>query len=208
LKQSELPLESQSASYHLLVIASLRGTVLSSTLNSVVLDVAGVGYLVQVTPGLAMGVTKGQELNLLTAFIVREDAFTIFGFESSEELATFDLLRSVTGVGPKLALSIIHQLGVDALSNAVANEDDAAFKSVSGIGPKTAKLLVVTLAGKLVGGSHQKGSTTDVDIVAALVGLGYQSRVAEDAVKASRNNNSTASNDVILRSALQSLARK
>lgn len=190
------------------MIASLRGTVLSSTLNSVVLDVAGVGYLVQTTPSLALSVSKGQELSVVTAFVVREDAFTIFGFETSEELSTFDLLRSVTGVGPKLALSIIHQLGVEALSNAVANEDDSAFKSVSGIGPKTAKLLVVTLAGKLSGGSSQKTSNTDSDIVAALVGLGYQSKVAEDAVKSARASNPGASNDVILRSALQGLARK
>lgn len=190
------------------MIASLRGTVQNSTLNAVVLDVAGVGYLVQVTPGLALNVTIGQQLSLFTAFIVREDAFTIFGFETSEELVTFDLLRSVTGVGPKLALSIIHQLGVDALSNAVANEDDVAFKSVSGIGPKTAKLLVLTLAGKLSGGNAQKKTTSDADIIAALVGLGYQSKVAEDAVKVSRANNPIAANDIILRAALQGLARK
>lgn len=190
------------------MIASLRGTVLSSTLNSVVLDVSGVGYLVQVTPALAMSLSQGQELQLVTAFIVREDAFTIFGFESALELSTFDLLRSVTGVGPKLALSIIHQLGVEALQDAVASEDDAAFKSVSGIGPKTAKLLVVTLAGKLGGGSSSKSSSGDPDIVAALIGLGYQSKVAEEAVKSVRVSNPTGANDSILRAALQSLARK
>jgi len=189
------------------VIASLRGTVLSSTLNSVVLDVAGVGYLVQVTPSLALSVSPEQKLNLVTAFIVREDAFTIFGFESQDELTTFDLLRSVTGVGPKLALSIIHQLGVDALRDAVAGEDDSAFKSVSGIGPKTAKLLVVSLAGKLSGGNPNKSISSDSEIVSALVGLGYQSKVAEAAVKAVREENPTGSNDIILRAALQSLAR-
>lgn len=189
------------------MIASLRGTVLSSTLNSVVLDVAGVGYLVQVTPALALSISPGQELHLLTAFIVREDAFTIFGFESQDELSTFDLLRSVTGVGPKLALSIIHQLGVDALRDAVAGEDDSAFKSVSGIGPKTAKLLVVSLAGKLGGGTGNKSNNSDSDIVSALVGLGYQSKVAEEAVKAVRAANPTAASDNILRAALQSLAR-
>lgn len=189
------------------MIASLRGTVLSSTLNSVVLDVAGVGYLVQVTPALALSISAGQELHLLTAFIVREDAFTIFGFESQDELSTFDLLRSVTGVGPKLALSIIHQLGVDALRAAVAGEDDSAFKSVSGIGPKTAKLLVVSLAGKLGGGTANKSNNSDSDIVSALVGLGYQSKIAEEAVKAVRAANPTAASDNILRAALQSLAR-
>jgi Holliday junction DNA helicase RuvA len=189
------------------VIASLRGNVFSATLNSVVLDVSGVGYLVQVTPALALSVTKGQSLELVTAFIVREDAFTIFGFETAEELSTFDLLRSVTGVGPKLALSIIHQLGVGPLRDAVASEDDSAFKSVSGIGPKTAKLLVVTLAGKLEGGSVGKSANADVDIIAALVGLGYQSRVAEEAVKVARKANPTAPNDAVLRAALQGLAR-
>ncbi len=189
------------------MIASLRGNVLSATLNSVVLDVSGVGYLVQVTPALALSVAKGQSLELLTAFIVREDAFTIFGFETAEELSTFDLLRSVTGVGPKLALSIIHQLGVEPLRDAVASEDDSAFKSVSGIGPKTAKLLVVTLAGKLAGGNTGKTANADVDIIAALVGLGYQSKVAEEAVKVARKANPTAPNEAVLRAALQGLAR-
>lgn len=200
-------LESPRASYHLLVIASLRGTVLSSNLNSVVLDVSGVGYLVQVTPALALSVVKDQKLELVTTFIVREDAFTIFGFTSQEELSAFDLLRSVSGVGPKLALSIIHQLGVESLQNAVASDDDAAFKSVSGIGPKTAKLLVVSLAGKLGGTVSGKAPNTDVDIVSALVGLGYQTKVAEEAVKAVRSANPAATNEFVLRTALQSLAR-
>lgn len=154
-----------------------------------------------------MSVSAGQELSLFTAFIVREDAFTIFGFRTEDELQTFDLLRSVTGVGPKSALSIIHQLGVDALSDAVANENDAAFKSVSGIGPKTAKLLVVTLAGKLVGSGKYKPTTDDSDIVSALVGLGYQTKIAQDAVSNARKSDFTAANDQILRTALQNLAR-
>lgn len=189
------------------MIASLRGTVLSSTLNSVVLDVSGVGYLVQVTPQLALKVASGQELSLFTAFIVRDDAFTIYGFSTQEELSTFDLLRSVTGVGPKSALSIIHQLGVEALSDAVSTENDAAFKSVSGIGPKTAKLLIVTLAGKLVGSGKSVGNTDDSDIISALVGLGYQAKVAEEAVRSVRKLDASASNEQVLRSALQNLAR-
>lgn len=189
------------------MIASLRGTVLSSTLNSVVLDVAGVGYLVQITPQVAMTLSSGQELSLLTAFVVREDAFTIYGFSSQEELATFDLLRSVTGVGPKSALSIIHQLGVEALRDAVSSENDAAFKSVSGIGPKTAKLLIVTLTGKLIGSGKTFSTSGDSDIVSALVGLGYQSKVAEEAVRSARKVDASASNEQILRSALQNLVR-
>ena len=189
------------------MIASLRGKVLSSTLNSVVLDVSGVGYLVQITPQLAMSLASGQELSLFTAFIVREDAFTIYGFTEREELTTFDLLRSVTGVGPKSALSIIHQLGVEALKDAVSSENDDAFKSVSGIGPKTAKLLIVTLAGKLVGSGKPAAAAGDADIVSALVGLGYQSKIAEVAVQTARKADPLASNEQVLRLALQNLVR-
>ena len=190
------------------MIASLRGTVQRATLSSVVLDVAGVGYLVQITPGLALSLSDGQQLSLFTAFIVREDAFTIFGFQTLEELETFDLLRSVTGVGPKSALSIIHQLGVDSLRDAVANEDDTAFKRVSGIGPKTAKLLIVSLAGKLSGGVIGRVATEDSEIVSALVGLGYQTKVAEEVVASVRKDSPQANHETLLRSALQRLAKK
>jgi Holliday junction DNA helicase RuvA len=162
---------------------------------------------VQVTPEVAMAVSSGHELSLFTAFLVREDAFLIFGFRTLEELQTFDLLRSVTGVGPKSALSIIHQLGVEALSDAVSSENEAAFKSVSGIGPKTAKLLIVTLAGKLVGSNKTKTFNQDSDITSALVGLGYQLKIAEEAVRIARKADLSASNEQVLRTALQNLAR-
>ncbi|MFM5951677.1 MAG: Holliday junction branch migration protein RuvA [Micrococcales bacterium] len=189
------------------MIASLRGRVQSTNLNSLILDVSGVGYLVQVTPSLAMSVQVGQELDLVTSFIVREDSFTIFGFTSKEELRAFELLLSVSGVGPKLALSVIHQLGVDALGDAIEAQNDSAFKAVSGIGPKTAKLLVVTLSGKLTGNSNAKSSNSDADLVSALVGLGYQTKVSDEIVKKIRKENPEGSAEQILRLALQGLAR-
>ncbi|MEY4275782.1 MAG: hypothetical protein RIS26_245 [Actinomycetota bacterium] len=189
------------------MISSLRGTIQSVSLNILVIDVQGVGYAVQVTPDLALSVSTGSEVFLHTAFIVREDAFTIFGFKTIEELETFDLLRSVSGVGPKSALSVIHQLGVEELQLAVANEDDAAFKKVSGIGPKTAKLLVVSLAGKIKSVAAGKATSSSDEIVAALVGLGYQAKVAADAVKAAKAEQPRADNQTILRAALQKLAK-
>jgi Holliday junction DNA helicase RuvA len=190
------------------VIASLRGIVQSSSLNSVVLDVSGVGYLVQVIPSLALNAKSGEELFLHTAFIVREDAFTIFGFQSTGELSAFELLRSVTGVGPKSALSIIHQLGVELLGSAVANEDDNAFKQVSGIGPKTAKLIVVTLAGK-IGIAGSKGlSSVDSEIVSALVGLGYASKTADQAVAEARAGLKDGTKEELLRHALALLGKR
>ena len=190
------------------MIASLRGTIQSSSLNSLVLDVSGVGYLVQVIPSLALNAVKGREVFVHTAFVVREDGFTIYGFETLEELTAFDLLRSVTGVGPKSALSIIHQLGVAELSNAVFNEDDTAFKEVSGIGPKTAKLIVVTLAGKVQGGSTKASATLEHDVIGALVGLGYQTKAAEVAVSEAKSENKEATKEALLRLALQKIGRR
>lgn len=189
------------------MIASLRGKILSASLNSLVLDVSGVGYLVQVVPSLALDAKIGESCNLHTAFIVREDAFTIYGFETKDELAAFDLLRSVTGVGPKSALSIIHQLGVDDLSDAVLNENDGAFKQVSGIGPKTAKLIVVTLAGKVRGGVAKAHNTVDRDVIEALTGLGYQQKSAEQAVAAALLEDRTATKAVLLRLALRKIGK-
>lgn len=171
------------------------------------LDVSGVGYLVQVIPSLALNSAKGSELFVHTAFVVREDAFTIYGFETLDELETFDLLRSVTGVGPKSALSIIHQLGVDQLGSAISNEDDSAFKKVSGIGPKTAKLIVVTLAGKIQGTSSSTSNALDADVVAALTGLGYSQKNAEQAVSLARAEIVDASKESLLRSALQRIGK-
>ena len=186
------------------MIASLTGVVKLTSLGSIVLDVNGVGYQVQVTPALALSVQAGNQLSVFTSLIVREDAFTLYGFETEDELAKFDLLRSVTGVGPKSALSVIHQLGVERLVTAIANDDDGAFKSVSGIGPKTAKLIIVTLAGKL--GSTKTGNrVANSNVIAALTGLGYQAKAAELAV--SQSGTGAESDEELLRAALQKLAK-
>lgn len=145
----------------------------------IVLDVSGVGYQVAVSPALTAKVLPGEELLLHTAQIVREDAHLLFGFAELEELELFDLLRSVTGVGPKSALGIVSAIGVGQIRNAVANEQDSVFSSVSGIGPKTAKLITVTLAGKLTATS----TSADAELVSALVGLGYKEAAAMAALR-------------------------
>jgi Holliday junction DNA helicase RuvA len=117
---------------------------------------------------------------LHTALIVREDAFSLFGFADVEQLALFDLLRSVSGVGPKTALAAIGSLSGADIANAVANDDAKVFEQVSGIGTKTAKLIVVTLAGKL---KSVGGGEINQDLLASLQGLGWPERVAEPVVK-------------------------
>ena len=151
------------------MISSLRGTVLRASGAELVIEVAGVGYLVSVTP---------------------EHALSLFGFDDAEKLDVFQLLLGVNGVGPKSALGVLAALSPDQIAAAVQGDDDAAFRKVTGIGPKTAKLIVLQLAGKLrvtTAGSaarpatRQKTTVGD-DVRVALVGLGWPEKVAADAV--------------------------
>jgi Holliday junction DNA helicase RuvA len=137
---------------------------------------------------------------------VREDAWTLFGFETRQELEVFELLRSVNGVGPKSALSILNQMSVDQISQAVSQESDESFKAVSGIGSKTAKLITLTLAGKLVG-SGAKGSASSVSesAVSALVGLGWSERQSRDALQ--QVGTKEMSDKQLLKAALQVLSK-
>jgi Holliday junction DNA helicase RuvA len=196
------------------VIASLTGTVQSLALTHAVIDVSGVGYLVSITPVTSQSLRVGSTAMLHTALIVREDAFSLFGFASTDELEMFDLLRSVTGVGPKSALAILAQLSADQIRVAVQTENDSAFKAVSGIGPKTAKLISVTLAGKLkgvIGTTSSVGATSTAaadltNIITALQGLGWSERLASDAVREVANSiGASATTDVILKAALARL---
>ena len=165
------------------MIASLTGVVQSVQSNSVVLDVAGVGYLLNVTANHAQTVTLGESQLFHTALVVREDAMTLFGFASVHERELFDLLRSVTGVGPKSSLAILGTLTMDQIFDSVATENDDAFRAVTGIGPKTAKLIVVSLAGKLrVSSGGSKAKANNDNLVEALVGLGYSEKNARTAI--------------------------
>lgn len=166
------------------MIASLFGTVTAVGSSSLVIDVSGVGYLVSVSSPTSAKVNQGDSLLLYTTLIVREDGFTLFGFFTSSEQRSFELLRSVTGVGPKSALSILGVLTVDQIFDAVLQENDSVFKAVSGIGPKTAKLIILTLAGKM--GVATSSSSTPLsspisEVVSALVGLGWSEKTAQDA---------------------------
>ena len=167
------------------MIAHLTGKVLSRKGGQLILDVAGVGYLVSVTPEVYQASFTESSFSLHIAHVIREDAQILFGFLSEEELETFNMLCSVNGVGPKSAMTVLGHLGVSGVAQAVATADDAMFRSVSGIGPKTAKLIVLTLTGKLITGEGSSGSASGSEhsVVAALVGLGYQEKLAKQAVK-------------------------
>lgn len=172
------------------MISSVRGPVLSALGSTVVIEVGGVGLAVQVTPALALSVRIGDEVRLSTTLVVREDSLTLYGFHTADELAVFELLMGVTGVGPKSALGVLAALSPSQIAHAVGSEDDGVFRKVSGIGPKTAKLIVLSLAGKL---SITAASTTSsrpapvtsvaANVQAALIGLGWSEKVAAEVVE-------------------------
>jgi Holliday junction DNA helicase RuvA len=193
------------------VIASLRGTVSALTQVSAVIDVAGVGYFVNITPNTSRILVTGNQVQLFTAMIVREDAMTLFAFADFEEQELFELLRSVTGVGPKSALGILGEMTPAQIRNAVAIENDSAFKAVSGIGPKTAKLITVTLAGKLKGVTISTSSSASRHeteaVVTALTGLGWSEKQATEAVQsAGQELDAAAGRDALLKLALSKLS--
>jgi Holliday junction DNA helicase RuvA len=156
--------------------------------TTAVLEVGGVGLAVHVTPQHGLAMRTGSEAIVHTALIVREDELSLYGFATRDELEVFDYLRGVTGVGPKSAMGVLAAMTPADVATAVAQEDDGAFRKVSGIGPKTAKLIVLSLSGKLSAvvaskpGSPQRASSVTENVVVALVGLGWQERVAMQAV--------------------------
>lgn len=191
------------------MIASLTGKVVALESNSAIIDVSGVGYLVQITHATSLGLKLNSTVLLYTALIVRDDGFTLFGFLTIAEQRVFDLLRSVSGVGPKSALAILGELSVDQIVDAVANDNDAAFKAVTGVGPKTAKLISVTLAGKLGGNSKSNIAATGSDlsvVISALTGLGWNERSAIEAANQAQSQLGPGVNtNTLLKSALSQL---
>jgi Holliday junction DNA helicase RuvA len=197
------------------MISSLHGRVLSTGTDHVVVEVGGVGFMVYVPADVAHTAVLGEELRLHTSLIVREDALTLFGFADPVELEVFTHLLSVTGVGPKSALGVLGHLTVDQIASAVADDDDAPFRRVSGIGPKTAKLIVVQLAGKLqppsaapVGRADSAADAVVAQVTAALVGLGWSEKVAGEAAAETADAASDAdraSVPALLRQALAAL---
>src|ERR1700712_3544316 len=157
------------------MISSVRGTVLAIAGPAVIIEVGGVGLAVQVTPQHALSLRVGSEASVRTALIVREDDLSLYGFVDTDSLTVFDALRGVTGVGPKSAMGVLAAMEPGEIPSAIARDDDAAFRTGSGIGPKTAKLIILPLTGKLAS-SPSSGARTAApssvadNVLVALVG--------------------------------------
>jgi Holliday junction DNA helicase RuvA len=170
------------------MIAMLSGRVVAQSKQSIVLDVNGVGFRVVVgTTDLERLGRDGGEVNLFTHLQVREDGLVLFGFSSEEARDLFELLLTVSGIGPKVALALLSAFSPEALQNAIVQEDVGALSRVPGIGPKTARNLAFHLRDKIqaapVGPALTALADADAEVIAALTSLGYSIMEAQRAVQ-------------------------
>ncbi|MBP8879615.1 MAG: Holliday junction branch migration protein RuvA [Dermatophilaceae bacterium] len=197
------------------MIASVSGEVSHIGLDHVVVVVGGLGLRVHVTPGTAASLRLRAPVTLSTSLVVREDALTIYGFADDDSRALFELVQTVTGVGPRLALAMLAVHPPDALRGAIASGDVVALMKVPGVGKKGAERLVLELRDKvgLPGGSAASpvaasGSAWEGQVKDALIGLGWSAKQAEDAVAAVGAEEPAAADvSSLLRAALKRLAR-
>jgi Holliday junction DNA helicase RuvA len=201
------------------MIASLRGRVAAVSLDSAVVEVGGVGILVHAAPGTLAELVVGHEASLSTSLVVREDSLTLFGFLTDDERSTFELVQTVSGIGPRLALAMLAVHEPEGLRRAVASDDLVALCRVPGIGRKGAQRLVLELKDRLgppglAAAQAKSRPTTGSDgrsqVRDALVGLGWSVKAADDALdEVLDSDGDGASADVagLLRAALRTLGR-
>ena len=172
------------------MISRLTGVLADKAPPSVLVDVNGVGYEVQVPMSTFYNLPEtGAKVTLLTQFIVREDAQLLYGFLTSTERESFRELVKISGVGPRIALGVLSGLSANDLAQAVAAHDTARLTKVPGIGKKTAERLLLELKGKLapalnVPADAAAGGESHADILQALMALGYSDKEARAALKA------------------------
>ena len=169
------------------MISLISGTVRAIHGDRLIVEVAGVGLSVLVNASTSAGVTMGSQLQLFTTLVVREDSLTLFGFLSDEARSLFELVQTVSGIGPKVALSILGALRPEDLGRAIAMQDVAAIERVPGIGHKGAQRLILELKGKLAGiegGTSYQGHLPAwrEQLMSALVSLGFSPKESDGAI--------------------------
>ncbi|MFI6299873.1 Holliday junction branch migration protein RuvA [Nonomuraea sp. NPDC050790] len=174
------------------MIASVAGKVAALAPDGAVVEVGGVGILVHCTPGTLASLRVGEEARLATSLVVREESLTLFGFGSDDERTVFEMLQTASGVGPKLALAMLAVHTPNALRLAVAGADLKALTQVPGIGQKGAQRIVLELKDRLgtpeetvnaaIAGPNAGKPAWREQVHSGLVGLGYSSKDADEAV--------------------------
>ena len=196
------------------MIGSLRGRISSKTPPQLTVEVGGVGYELEAPMSTFFHLPAvGQEVRLLTHFVVREDAQLLYGFASEEERRLFRSLLKVSGIGPKIALALLSGMSVEAFALCVQNQDVSALVRVPGIGRKTAERLLVEMRDRLAPSDSQPGAgavlpgaNPEGEAFGALVALGYRPAEATRLLKAAGPG--THSTEELIRRALQSAAKE
>lgn len=185
------------------MISYLKGKIIEIGKNWLILDVNGVGYRVYTTNKVLNSLAKtSSKVNLYTKFLFNqhESVFEIFGFLNKDDLEAFELLNSVSGIGPKSALNILSSIKLEELIAAVSKEDSNYLRKISGLGPKTAKRLVLELKDKFGKISLGRFSKIDLDqeieAIEALISLGYQKTQAQEALRKVPKKNKSLENRV------------
>lgn len=202
------------------MIAYIRGRALSMDAETAIVEVNGVGYEMYCSGGAFRKITIGETVELYTYLQVKEDGVTLFAFESVKEKSLFLKLVSVSGVGPKMAISILTGLSGDQLVEAIATADVKRLSSVKGLGKKTAEKIVLELHGKISAAEVMSAgadpitasinaqtntnalSPADEDALSALMGLGFTRAESTQAIKRAHENGATTTEEII-RKALQ-----
>jgi Holliday junction DNA helicase RuvA len=190
------------------MIGFLTGKIISSKPTKIILDVNGVGYLVNISISTFEMISDKDIVSLFIHTSVKEDSITLFGFFTQSEKEMFELLISISGIGPKVSLGILSGISVDDLKDAIANGNVSRLIAIPGIGRKTAERVVLELRNKVdaikVDGSIKITSAKD-EAISALATLGYQRQLAEKVVRDLFSENANYSLEELIRKALASL---
>ncbi|MBS4031361.1 MAG: Holliday junction branch migration protein RuvA [Clostridiales bacterium] len=197
----------------------IRGKLIQKTKNAVIIENHGIGYFLTVpATTLAQLINLGEEVKLFTYLAVREDDLSLYGFSSAEDLAIFELLLSVSGVGPKAALAVLSTLSTADFYLAVMHENVRTLTRVPGVGPKSAKRLIMELKDKVaaIGGeipvahvaSDLQNPDAYNDAMEALLALGYNGTEAQTALQAARKDGNNDTGQALLRRALAQLGMR
>ena len=201
------------------MIAHVKGKIIHKSPESVIIDIAGVGYEVHIPLSTYYKLPETEEyVSLNTYTHIREDALQLYGFFTRREKEIFQLLIGVSGVGPRLARNILSGIPADDLVSAVSSGDIARLKAIPGIGGKTAERLIVELRDKMAAivrshvgevaasGVADKRDDISKDVLSALVNLGYKGNLAEKAIEKAKQINTDATFEILLKESLKVLA--
>ena len=190
------------------MIAHISGRVLEIRLTSLIVDVAGIGYEVNVAPEIASAASKGDEVELFTSLVVREDSWKLYGYRNANARDLFEELQSVSGIGPKVAHSLLTVFAPDELTGIIGVGDQLALERVPGIGKKVASRLILELRDRYNTGKSRTANTGRWrdSLMEALTSLGYSAKDAErsidQTIKAIDEDPSTIELSELLRRAL------